>query len=134
MEYGFDTYTGLYKAFLREFGYTPKQFLTRYKLNKPYRIYLSREACIMITHKRIGQILSNWGLEIGISENLCKSLSSDFREIYTHLPKQIIHRDPNLSNIVVGEENGGSLILNYPKEYRNLRPLLCSNSNPEREL
>ncbi len=63
LEYGFGTYAGFYKAFLREFGYTPKQFLKMYKLNKPYRIHLIKEDCNLITHKKISQILKNWNLE-----------------------------------------------------------------------
>ena len=34
---------GFYKAFLREFGYTPTEFLTISKKKKPYRINLFKE-------------------------------------------------------------------------------------------
>ena len=30
LTYGFDTYAGFYRAFQREFGYTPADFLSRY--------------------------------------------------------------------------------------------------------
>lgn len=63
LAYGFDTYAGFYKAFKREFGYHPKQFLKSYKLNKPYKINLFGEENIMITHKKISEILKNGGLE-----------------------------------------------------------------------
>lgn len=63
LEYGFDTYAGFYKAFKREFGYSPKQFLKKNKLNKPYRVNLFQEEHIMITHKKLSQILTNWKLE-----------------------------------------------------------------------
>ncbi len=63
LKYGFNTYAGFYKAFKREFGHTPGQFLQRHKLNKPYRIKLSEEEHILITHKKISEILKHWNLE-----------------------------------------------------------------------
>lgn len=61
--YGFDTHAGFYKAFKREFGYTPSEFLKKYKAKKPYRINLFKEEHIMITHKKISEVLKNWGLQ-----------------------------------------------------------------------
>jgi AraC-like DNA-binding protein len=61
--YGFDTHAGFYKAFKREFGYTPSEFLGKYKAKKPYRINLFKEEHIMITHKKISEVLKNWGLQ-----------------------------------------------------------------------
>jgi len=63
LSYGFDTHAGFYKAFVREFGYTPTQFLKNYKAKKPYRINLLQEEHIMITHKKLKEILKYWGLE-----------------------------------------------------------------------
>ena len=63
LDYGFDTYAGFYKAFKREFGYSPKQFLNNNKMNKPYRINLFQEEHIMLTHKKLSEILANWTLE-----------------------------------------------------------------------
>lgn len=61
--YGFYTYSGFYKAFKREFGYTPSEYLKKYKAKKPYRINLFKEEHIMITHKKISEVLINWGLQ-----------------------------------------------------------------------
>ncbi|MCD8074648.1 MAG: helix-turn-helix domain-containing protein [Lachnospiraceae bacterium] len=63
MSYGFDTYAGFYKAFKREFGYTPRQFLERFRCIRPYRICLEGEDHIMITHKKLREILKNWNME-----------------------------------------------------------------------
>ena len=63
MQYGFDTYAGFYKAFKRELGYTPSEFLKKYKVKEPYHINLIKEETIMVTHKRITEILVNWGLQ-----------------------------------------------------------------------
>uniref|UniRef100_UPI00388F3E4F helix-turn-helix domain-containing protein n=1 Tax=Methanobrevibacter sp. TaxID=66852 RepID=UPI00388F3E4F len=61
--YGFETQAGFYKAFVREFGYTPTEFLNMSKKKKPYRINLFKEEHIMVSHKKIKDVLKNWGLE-----------------------------------------------------------------------
>lgn len=61
--YGFDTHAGFYKAFVREFGCTPAQYLKQHKVKKPYRINIFQEEHIMVTHKKATEILKNWGLE-----------------------------------------------------------------------
>ena len=43
LDYGFETQAGFYKAFVREFGYTPTEFLSMSKKKKPYRINLFKE-------------------------------------------------------------------------------------------
>lgn len=63
LQYGFETYAGFYKAFIREFGCTPAQFLKSYKVRIPYRINIFEEEHIMVTHKKITDILKYWGLE-----------------------------------------------------------------------
>ena len=63
LDYGFDTYAGFYKAFKREFGYSPGEFLKNNKLNRPYKINLFREGHKMVTHKKLNEILGNWNLE-----------------------------------------------------------------------
>jgi len=36
LAYGFETHAGFYKAFVRELGCTPTQYLKKGKVNKPY--------------------------------------------------------------------------------------------------
>ena len=61
--YGFDTYAGFYKAFFREFGCTPSQFVKSCRAKRPYRIDLTKEEHMTVTHKKAAQILKNWTLE-----------------------------------------------------------------------
>lgn len=61
--YCFDTHAGFYKAFVRELGYTPSQYLKKYKVKKPYRINIFEEEHIMVTHKKAKEILKAWKLE-----------------------------------------------------------------------
>ena len=63
LEYGFDTYAGFYKAFVRELGYTPAEYLREFRAKKPYRINLLQEEHIMISHKKITELMACWGLE-----------------------------------------------------------------------
>lgn len=63
LEYGFETQAGFYKAFIREFGYAPTEFLNISKKKKPYRINLFKEEHIMVSHKKIKEVLQSWGLE-----------------------------------------------------------------------
>ena len=61
--YGFDTYAGFYKAFCREFGATPSAFLKSCRVKRPYRIDLTKEEHMTVTHKKTAQILKYWNLE-----------------------------------------------------------------------
>lgn len=63
LEYGFDTYAGFYKAFCREFGSTPSAHLQSSRAKRPYRIDLTKEELMTITHKKAAQILKNWELD-----------------------------------------------------------------------
>ena len=63
LTYGFDTYGGFYRAFCREFGTTPSEFLESCRAKRPWRIDLFREEHMTITHKKAAQILKNWNLE-----------------------------------------------------------------------
>ena len=63
LAYGFDTYAGFYKAFCREFGSTPSAFLESCRAKRPYRIDITKEEHMTITHKKAAQILKNWNLE-----------------------------------------------------------------------
>ena len=63
LTYGFDTYAGFYRAFKREFGCTPSAFLQKHHPKKPYKINLFQEEHIMLTHKKITEILTYWNLE-----------------------------------------------------------------------
>ena len=61
--FGFDTYAGFYKAFCREFGSTPSEFLKSCRAKRPYRIDLTKEEHMTVTHKKAAQILKHWNLE-----------------------------------------------------------------------
>lgn len=63
LRFGFDTYAGFYKAFCREFGSTPSDFLESSRVKRPWRIDITKEEHMTITHKKAAQILRNWNLK-----------------------------------------------------------------------
>lgn len=62
LDYGFETYAGFFKAFKREFGAAPTQYLKKHTVKKPHKVILKQEEHIMISHKKIRKILTNWNL------------------------------------------------------------------------
>lgn len=65
-EFGFDTYAGFYKAFMRELGCSPSIFIKSYIGGKPYKINILQEEHIMVSKTKIQKILSNWNLQNSI--------------------------------------------------------------------
>lgn len=63
LRYGFDTYAGFYRAFLREFGCTPFIFLEKNRAKKPDPPLLGKEHYPMITTKYAASLLRHWNLE-----------------------------------------------------------------------
>ncbi len=63
MEYGFETYSGFYKAFQREFGCTPQKFIKSRRAKRPIRQNLFTEEHMTVTHKKAAKILRHWDLE-----------------------------------------------------------------------
>lgn len=63
LEYGFETYAGFYRAFQRMFQYTPSQYLERGLAKIPYRLNLTMEENMYITHKKAAEMLKHWNME-----------------------------------------------------------------------
>lgn len=62
LTYGFDTHAGFYKAFRKEFGCSPTQYLHTRQASRPTRVNLKEEQK-MIDMKTITQALAAWGKE-----------------------------------------------------------------------
>ncbi len=59
LEYGFDTYAGFYKAFVRMYGCSPKKYLRIYQEHKPTK----PEVANMYAEKELRTILENWDIK-----------------------------------------------------------------------
>ncbi len=62
LAYGFDTHAGFFKAFKREFDCSPTEYIKTRSAKKPYKINLIQEEHIMITHKKLKEILTHWDM------------------------------------------------------------------------
>ena len=62
LRFGFDTYAGFYKAFCREYGSTPSVFLNSNQARRPWRIDITKEENMTVTHKKAAKVLQNWNL------------------------------------------------------------------------
>jgi len=120
LEYGFDTYAGFYKAFVRMYGGSPKKYLSK------------TEASAVFTEKELRDILANWDVPrdlpimdvyimdgAKISGNVW-SVGEDYILKTGDRVKQLIHRDPNPSNILFdgGEVSG---FIDFDLSERNVR-------------
>ena len=57
LEYGFDTYAGFYKAFVKMYGCSPKKYLS---------IYKNKSEVIIMQEKDLRKILENWNIYAGL--------------------------------------------------------------------
>jgi len=62
LEYGFETYSGFYKAFVKMYGCSPKKYLSIYQKQKPNK----PEVANMYTEKELRKVLENWDIEKGM--------------------------------------------------------------------
>ena len=100
LDYGFETQAGFYKAFIREFGYTPTEFLNMSKKKKPYRMNLLEEEHIMVSHKKIKEVLQSWGLENEKLIDVVYAETGNVSESACYVGNNyIIKFSPNLGNV-----------------------------------
>jgi len=62
LEYGFDTYAGFYKAFVKMYGCSPKKYLSIYQKHIP----IKPEVAKMYTERELRKVLENWDIDIGL--------------------------------------------------------------------
>jgi len=62
MHYGFESYSGFYRACNRVYGVSPKVFLSRGHVAPPAVYSYGKESYPMLTELKVKQLLSNWSL------------------------------------------------------------------------
>lgn len=60
LRWGFDTHSGFYRAFQREYGCTPAAFLRTHRVRKPAVPQLCEEEFRMLTRERFREALTHW--------------------------------------------------------------------------
>lgn len=113
LQYGFDTYSGFYKAFYREFGCSPSEYLHFGRVKQPCRINLMKEEYMTVTTKKAARILANWGLE---QENVS--------DIYYEGTG-----NRNDSALYVGEDH----VLKYTADLSKMRNHICLSKEINRQ-
>ena len=99
-EYGFETYSGFYRSFLREIGYTPAQYLRNFKAKKPYRINILQEEHIMVSKKTISEALVNWDLQDEKVTDIVFPETGEISDTASYVgEKYVVKYTPNLGNV-----------------------------------
>ena len=63
LRYGFDTHAGFYKAFCREYGCPPTEYLRAHRAQKPRPLRLAEEEYLMLNHDTWKKALAAWGMD-----------------------------------------------------------------------
>ncbi|MEI5994884.1 helix-turn-helix domain-containing protein [Candidatus Enterococcus mansonii] len=108
LAYGFNTYAGFYKAFVKEYGCSPKKYLTIYK-NEKIETKKREMNYLHLTKKEIKHYLSHWSIdptfeitEIPLSNGISTSekvwkIGEDYYLYHTY------DRSGELKNIAIAE-------------------------------
>jgi hypothetical protein len=59
LEYGFNTYAGFYKAFVKMYGCSPKKYLSIYQDHIPTK----PEVAKLYTERELRKVLENWDID-----------------------------------------------------------------------
>ena len=79
---------------------------------------------VLVNDVNLYEDVKNWALPkakeiLSIPEQFCREYLETFGELYDKLPKQIIHRNPNPSTIIVSQDKWG--FIDFELSERNLR-------------
>lgn len=77
-----------------------------------------------VTDVNLLENITNWALPnakriLGLDEQICSEFLDTFAALYEKLPRQIIHRDPNPSNIICADGNWG--FIDFELSEQNIR-------------
>lgn len=61
LRWGFDTHSGFYRAFVKEYGMPPTAWLADHRVNAPSVPVLKEEVYKMLTRERFREALTHWG-------------------------------------------------------------------------
>ncbi|MBQ2954709.1 MAG: helix-turn-helix domain-containing protein [Clostridia bacterium] len=66
LRWGFGTHSGFYRAFRREYGCTPAEFIRRHRVRRPSPPRLKEEMC-MLTREGFREALTHWNLDLPLT-------------------------------------------------------------------
>lgn len=103
LRYGFDTYAGFYRAFVREFGCSPSAFLEAYPIRRPHWVEPQKEEKTM-NIKQATKLLRYWGMEAETVTNVYDVGSGDHRENVFYVGERYVLKSTHDANCIVKEK------------------------------
>ncbi|MBQ8200222.1 MAG: helix-turn-helix domain-containing protein [Clostridia bacterium] len=67
LRWGFDTHSGFYRAFQKEYGCSPTAYLREHRVRRPSVPLLKEEEHRMLTRERFREALSHWNLDLPLT-------------------------------------------------------------------
>ncbi|MBQ8554342.1 MAG: helix-turn-helix domain-containing protein [Clostridia bacterium] len=67
LRWGFDSHSGFFRAFRREYGCSPTAYIREHRVREPVVPCLSEEVFKMLTHERFKEALAHWGLDLPLT-------------------------------------------------------------------
>lgn len=67
LRWGFGTHSGFYRAFRREYGCSPAEFIRSHRVRRPSPPRIVEEVFRMMTRERCSEALRHWGLELPLT-------------------------------------------------------------------
>lgn len=67
LRWGFETHSGFYRAFQKEYGTSPTAYLRTHRVNAPSVPLLTEEVFKMLTREKFREALSHWGLDLPLT-------------------------------------------------------------------
>lgn len=63
LRWGFESHSGFYRAFCKEYGMSPRAFLLTHRVKAPHLPLLKEEPLMMLTREKFQDALTHWGAE-----------------------------------------------------------------------
>lgn len=67
LRWGFETHSGFYRAFQKEYGMSPTAWMNTHRVREPAVPLLKEEVFKMLTREKFREALSHWGLDLPLS-------------------------------------------------------------------
>lgn len=147
-EYGFETYSGFYRAFIREIGYVTvgELYFTLTRKVEGERVMASgiylddykekarfigeivgqldlalAKIDTIVDEADLGKSVRAWAVpalkgKIDMNPEAMEKYTAQFCDLYRALPRQVIHRDPNPSNIILAKDKWGFIDFELSEE------------------
>ncbi len=109
LKYCFDTHSGFYKAFKKEYGCSPKKYLLLCDIKKPQTTNLKKESKIVMNKKEVKTILKEWNVSASDIE-VIKNVGGNYQT-------KVVWNIDNKYILKVGKDISGARVNNELTSY-----------------